>query len=76
MNFHPKGQYLEPHQTRDRAPSDYENVLGDALERAFGAGITDISRVVQELIDFGVPAPDGAAWSEELLRSELKRLGA
>ena len=75
MQFHPKGQYLEVHQTRDKEPGDYENLLGDALERAFAAGVTEISRLVQELADYGVPAPGGQSWSEDLLRAELKRLG-
>lgn len=75
MNFHPKGQYLETHQTRDSEPGDYENLLGDALERAFEAGVTDLEGVVQGLIDYGVPAPAGQSWSVPLLSEELKRLG-
>jgi hypothetical protein len=74
--FHPRGQYLEVHQTRDRVPSDYENLLGDALERAFASGVTEIEGIVDELIGYGVPAPNGQSWSTELLASELKRLGA
>ncbi len=75
MQFHPNGQSLNPHQTRDRAPSDYENLLGDALERSFAAGVQDIEGVVQGLIDYGVPAPEGKSWNAALLESELKRLG-
>ena len=26
--------YLNPHQARDREPDDYQNLLGDAIERA------------------------------------------
>jgi hypothetical protein len=76
MQFHPKGQYLEVHQTRAGEPTEYESLLGDALERAFAAGVTDIEGVVRGLIDYGVPAPDGKSWTVELLQSELKNLGA
>ncbi len=74
MTFHPEGQYLEIHQTRDRTPGEFENLMGDALERAFAAGIDDIDSVVQALVDCGVPAPDGQSWNADLLQAELKRL--
>ncbi len=76
MQFHPEGQYLEVHQTRVIEPSEYESLLGDALERAFAAGVTEIEGIVQELINYGVPAPDGKSWDIALLRAELSRLGA
>ncbi len=75
MQFHPKGQSLNPHQTRHREPSDYENVLGDALERSFAAGIHDLDGIVRGLLEYGVPAPEGKSWSADLLAAELKRLG-
>ena len=28
-------RYLEPHQARMREPSQYENLLGDSIERAY-----------------------------------------
>lgn len=74
MTFHPEGQYLEIHQTRDRTPGEFENLMGDALERAFASGIDDIDSVVQALVDYGVPAPDGQSWNADLLKAELKRL--
>ena len=74
MSFHPEGQFLEVHQTRDRTPGEYENLMGDALERAFAAGVEDIEGVVQGLIDYGVPAPGGQSWNAALLQAELKRL--
>lgn len=75
MQFHPRGQALNPHQHRDHEPSDYENVLGDALERSFAAGVHDLDGIVKGLIDYGVPAPQGKTWTSEFLASELKRLG-
>ncbi|MBM3608906.1 MAG: hypothetical protein FJX29_10735 [Alphaproteobacteria bacterium] len=75
-NFHPRGQFLQVHQTRSREPSDYENILADSLERSFTAGVQDLEGLVQGLIGYGVPAPNGASWSVDLLRSELARLAA
>ncbi len=72
-NFAP---YNEPHQSRERAPDAYEDLLGDALEDAFGQHIHDIEGVVDILRARAVPAPAGDSWSPELLKSELARLGA
>ena len=55
--------YLNPHQARDRAPGDYQNLLGDAIERAFAAGIHDLPGLVGRLNEAGVPSPNGAGWT-------------
>ena len=68
--------YVVVHQSRDKDPTEYENLLGDALEKAFASGVTDISGVVAGLNNDAVPAPGGQDWSEDLILSELKRLGA
>ena len=68
--------YLNPHQARDRAPDDYQNLLGDAIERAFAAGVQDLSGLVARLNEAGVPAPNGQPWTAELFQKEMKRLGA
>jgi len=68
--------YLNPHQARDRAPDDYQNILGDAIERAFAAGIHDLPGLVGRLNEAGVPSPNGAGWTPELFQKEMKRLGA
>jgi hypothetical protein len=68
--------YLSANQSRDRAPTVYENLLGDGLERAFAAGVTEPAGIVEALNAEGVPTPNGGAWSVELLCRELKRLGA
>lgn len=67
--------YLEVHQSRARAPSDYENLLGDALEASFAAGIHELAGIAAKMNQDCVPAPDGRSWSAELLAAELKRLG-
>lgn len=69
-------RYLNPHQARDRAPDDYQNLLGDAIERAYAAGVHDLPGLVGRLNEAGVPAPNGARWTAELFQSEMKRLGA
>ena len=71
-----KTQYIVVHQSRDRDPTDYENLLGDALERIFAKGVTEIDQVVAELNALEAPAPDAAPWTRALLESELARLGA
>lgn len=68
--------YLNPHQTRDREPTDYENLLGDALEKAFADGVHELDRLCERLIADCVPSPGGQTWTPALLQSELKRLGA
>ena len=68
--------YLNPHQARDREPDDYQNLLGDAIERAFAAGIHDLGGLVANLNEARVPSPNGQTWTDELFQSEMKRLGA
>jgi len=68
--------YLNPHQARDCQPDDYQNLLGDAIERAFAAGIHDLPGLVGRLNEAGVPSPNGAGWTSELFQKEMKRLGA
>jgi hypothetical protein len=64
------------HQTRDMPHGDYENRLGDALEALFDAGVTELPDIVAGLNRTGVKPPSGQAWTEELFRAEMARLGA
>ena len=68
--------YVNPHQARDREPDDYQNLLGDAIERAYAKGIHDLAGIVASLNEVAVPAPNGQPWSVELFQREMKRLGA
>lgn len=70
------GRYLDPHQARRRPPTPYEDLLGDALERAFAAGHHDLDGVVASLNRGGPSAPEGQPWSAELFEREMARLGA
>jgi len=49
MAHHPAALYNETHQSRAKAPTSYESLLGDSIERAFGAGIQDLESLVQYL---------------------------
>lgn len=64
------------HQHRRGEPTAYENLLGDALERAFAAGIHDIEGIVRQLNESGPTGPDGSPWTVARLETELARLGA
>lgn len=64
------------YQHRLGEPTAYENLLGDALERAFAAGIHDLDGIVRELNQSGPAGPDGSPWTAARLESELARLGA
>jgi len=68
--------YLNPHQARDREPDAYQNLLGDAIERCYAAGIHDLSGLVDGLNEARIPAPNGQPWTAELFVHEMKRLGA
>ncbi len=69
-------QYLNSHQTRDREPTDYENLLADGIEKAYAAGIHELPEICAKLNEDCVPAPDGKTWTPELFQTEMKRLGA
>ena len=73
--LHRQPPYLNPHQARDREPDDYQNLLGDAIERAYAAGVHDLAGLVTSLNEAAVPAPNGQRWSAELFQREMKRLG-
>jgi hypothetical protein len=68
--------YLNPHQARDREPDAYQNLLGDAIERAYAAGIHDLGGLVERLNEARIPTPGGQPWTAELFTKEMKRLGA
>ena len=68
-------RYLNPHQARLREPTAYESLLGDALERAFGAGIHDLGGVVAALNRTGPNAPNGAPWTEASFTALMAQLG-
>lgn len=72
----PQQQYLVIHQTRDRQPTDYENLLADAIEQAYAQGVHELEALVERLNADCVPSPGGKPWTPDLFASEMKRLGA
>jgi hypothetical protein len=66
--------YVNPHQARQREPSQYEILLGDAMERAFGKDQWELDQLVASLNHSGPLAPNGQLWTAESFSAELKRL--
>ncbi len=61
---HEPDRYLQPRQAQRRNATLYEDLLGDAIERAFGAGIHELPALVANLNDQNIAAPDGGTWTE------------
>lgn len=68
--------YLNAHQTRDHAPTDHENQLGDAIERAYADGVHDLPGLCAALNASKIVPQNGGAWTPDLFEQEMKRLGA
>lgn len=68
-------RYLEPHQARRRPPTQFEDLLGDAIERAYGDGIHDLPGLVAYLNRTGPSAENGQAWTESSFAALMARLG-
>lgn len=66
--------YMNPHQAQDRAPTNYENRLGDALEAAFAAGASELHDVVERLNAGGIRTPEGTQWTVDNFEPILKAL--
>ena len=65
--------YLNSHQSRKREPTQYENLLGDAIERGFSAGHWELTALVAYLNQSGPRAPNGERWSEESFSATMQR---
>ena len=76
MNTTPVERFLNPHQARQRAPTPYEDLLGDAIERAFAAGLHDLDGLVHHVNQSGPRGPGGAPWNATTFQAEMARLGA
>jgi hypothetical protein len=66
--------YVNPRQAQRRAPTDYENRLGDALEAAFAAGAWELEALVARLNADGICTPDGREWTTANFESIVKSL--
>jgi hypothetical protein len=66
--------YMNPCQAQRRASSDYENLLGDALEAAFAAGDWELDALVARLNAEGIRTPEGGEWTVTNFESILNQL--
>lgn len=66
--------HVQPHQARRRAPTDYENLLGDALEAIFAAGIWDVEGVVARLNQDSIRTSTGGEWTVERFQAVMAEL--
>ena len=72
----PTPLYNETHQARSAAPTAYESLLGDSIERAFAMGIHDLPGLVGYLNQAGPAGPNGQPWTPASYDQEMARLGA
>lgn len=68
-------RYLEPHQARQRPPTQYENLLGDAIEYAFAQGIHELPALVAHLNQVGPGPQEGEVWTEQVFCQTMAQLG-
>ncbi|MDB5728108.1 MAG: hypothetical protein JWQ00_1313 [Noviherbaspirillum sp.] len=54
---------------------NYEDMLGDALEKLLGDGVQDLDGLAAGLNAMQVNAQSGGAWNAQSLAEEFKRLG-
>ena len=71
----PTDRYLDPHQARTRAATPYEDLLGDSIERAFAAGVTELPALVAHLNATGPSSENGQPWTEASFQALMRRLG-
>lgn len=68
-------RYLEPHQARQRPATLFEDLLGDAIERAFGEGVQTLPELVAYINRSGPAGENGEAWTEQSFGALMTRLG-
>lgn len=68
-------RYLEPNQARTRPSTMFEDLLGDAIERAFGEGAHTVPELVLYLNRTGPSSENGEAWTEQSFQALMLRLG-
>jgi hypothetical protein len=78
MNFPDESRlpapYLKPRQAQRREPTDYENLLGDALEAAFASEAWELDALIAKLNDDGIRTPEGAEWTAANFEATLAKL--
>lgn len=64
------------YRTFNLTPPEYERELSDALFSIMGRSVHDPDAIAAELNRTGPRPANGDSWSAELLKTEMKRLGA
>jgi hypothetical protein len=67
-------RYLDPHQARRHVPTQYESLLGDAIERAYAAGTHDLAGLVAYLNRTGPGPQEGETWTEDVYKAQIARM--
>jgi len=67
--------HLDPHQSREREPSDWEMALAGAIEAAFGQGHHELPALVAALNASRIRPQEGGAWTEEGFTALMRQLG-
>jgi hypothetical protein len=67
-------RHLNPKQAQNRLPTSYEVLLGDAIERAFGAGHWELDALVTALNKTGPMAPNSEPWTAQSYTAEIAHL--
>ncbi len=63
FHTHLADRFLNPHQAQRRAPTSFEDLLGDAIERGFAAGHWELDALVNYLNASGSQALSGQPWT-------------
>ena len=63
-------------QTRAAPPTEFENRLGDALERVFASGACQLAEVVARLNEMQSFDADGKPWTQASFQEAMSRLCA
>jgi hypothetical protein len=68
--------YLSPHQSRTRAPTEWEMTLAGAIESAFTKGHHELPSLIAALNDSRVRPLGGGVWTEANFTALMRELGA
>jgi len=69
--------YVQPHQARKRPNTQFEDLLGNSIERAYGSGIADLPALLAHLNHAGPPCPlTTGEWTADAFTTLMARLGA
>jgi phenylpropionate dioxygenase-like ring-hydroxylating dioxygenase large terminal subunit len=66
-------RFLNAHQARRRAPTSFEDLLGDAIERGFAAGHWELDALVNYLNTSGSQSLLGKPWTSESFAALMRQ---